>query len=253
MYILFIDESGTPNVKAETPYFILCGLLIDSSNWTEINKKLAAIKNNHNILPEVEIKWRYFNPHNRDKNSPFMIYNTIDINRSESCRNDIYDFLLTDLIEKIIYTAIDLKREKYIKNNKGNLIYKDAYELIFNELYEIIKNNKSKDAMIICDNITDNKNHSIHDSIREHHLSINKNYTSLSNKIIDDLFIVNSKYSAGIQFVDMAAGAISYKYNKNNDEFYNKIKDKLITIDSAIIYVENKYDAESEYLKSEYV
>ena len=54
-------------------------------------------------------------------------------------------------------------------------------------------------------------------------LLIDFNYSSFNN-LIEGLFIAPSHLSVGIQFADIVAGAIFRKYEKNDTQFYDKIR-----------------------------
>jgi hypothetical protein len=63
MQILFVDESGTPPAPgraAESPLFVLGGVVIPEDAWAKVAADLRRLKTRFRV--EGEIKWRYFAP-----------------------------------------------------------------------------------------------------------------------------------------------------------------------------------------------
>lgn len=58
MYFCYLDESGTPELQAQTSHFVLLGLAIPASAWHEKDQRLAAIKGKYG-LADAEIHTGY--------------------------------------------------------------------------------------------------------------------------------------------------------------------------------------------------
>jgi hypothetical protein len=72
MYLLFIDESGTPPKagRAEVAYFVIAGLVIPEDRWIGMRDKMDGLKRSSHY--HGEIKWRFFAPSNTDNENPML-------------------------------------------------------------------------------------------------------------------------------------------------------------------------------------
>jgi hypothetical protein len=58
MYLLYIDESGVPELNAGTSHFVLFGLAIPVDKWAEYSGQVAQIKRRHDLLgKEIHTAW----------------------------------------------------------------------------------------------------------------------------------------------------------------------------------------------------
>jgi hypothetical protein len=46
LYLIYLDESGTPLPSDPDPYYTLAGLLVSERDWKEINENVEKIKKN---------------------------------------------------------------------------------------------------------------------------------------------------------------------------------------------------------------
>ena len=58
MYFCYLDESGTPQLGAETSHFVLIGLAIPAAAWHEKDRRVNAIKARYS-LKDIEIHTGY--------------------------------------------------------------------------------------------------------------------------------------------------------------------------------------------------
>lgn len=58
MYLCYLDESGTPEIGAQTSHFVLVGLAIPAASWQANDRQIDAIKDRHG-LKEAEIHTGY--------------------------------------------------------------------------------------------------------------------------------------------------------------------------------------------------
>ena len=70
MYLLFVDESGTPPkpMQGGIAYFVMAGLVIPEDRWMGMHEKLSGLKRAASYHGEV--KWRFFAPKNDDPENP---------------------------------------------------------------------------------------------------------------------------------------------------------------------------------------
>jgi hypothetical protein len=70
MYLLFVDESGTPPKpnNGDVSYFVIAGLVIPEDRWVGMNDKLSGLK--RASAYHGEVKWRFFAPNNSDADNP---------------------------------------------------------------------------------------------------------------------------------------------------------------------------------------
>ena len=80
MYLLFVDESGTPP-KLEwlgLSYFVIAGLVIPEDRWHGMRDKLDGLKRASAYRGEV--KWRFFAPNNNDADNPMLGWEQVNRN-----------------------------------------------------------------------------------------------------------------------------------------------------------------------------
>ena len=58
MYFCYLDESGTPQLGAETSHFVLIGEAIPAAAWHEKDRRVNAIKARYS-LKDIEIHTGY--------------------------------------------------------------------------------------------------------------------------------------------------------------------------------------------------
>src|SRR5437870_1731916 len=58
MYFCYLDESGTPQLAAQTSHFILLGLAIPAAAWHEKDRRVDVIKTRYG-LKDVEVHTGY--------------------------------------------------------------------------------------------------------------------------------------------------------------------------------------------------
>ena len=92
MQILFVDESGTaPSLSnsADSPFFVLGGVIIPEEFWHQVKIDLEAIKKNFAI--DGEVKWRYFAPQNKGAKVHSLSHLTAE--EKEIVRSNIFAIL----------------------------------------------------------------------------------------------------------------------------------------------------------------
>ena len=234
MHILFIDESGTPpppDKTEATPYFVLGGVIIPEHLWRKVKNDLDTIKDKYSI--QGEIKWRFFSPDQRRKNT----LSGLVVSEKESLRSELYSVLNKYKSIKTICVITDIQKaynQSYVKSADDIywLSYKQITERFQYYLQDISKVAGQKiNGIVICDHRgpqDDRRLQELHAKLLD---SNNRNYSTYSN-LIEGVFIAPSHLSVGIQFADMVAGGMLRK-TKNDDRFFLKFKETLRTSDTG--------------------
>src|SRR5690348_9791650 len=87
MYVLFVDESGTPpKVGDQKPdYFVVGGIIIPEQRWHSLRDPILGMKLRRKI--RGEFKWRYFAPDNDEPQNPMR---RLKQSERDSIREEIY-------------------------------------------------------------------------------------------------------------------------------------------------------------------
>lgn len=229
MHLLFLDESGTivAEDKKHSKCFVIGGVIIPEIHWKEIYKKLRILKKQYNI--NSEIKWRFFSPHNNEEENGLK---HLSFEKKNDVRTKLYEIISSYKSIKIISTVTDVEEAyklSYI-NSKEDLYwysYKQVVERFQYHLQDLSRETGVEiNGLVIIDNrlsCDDNRLRNLH-----HNLMIvdRENYSNFNN-LIEGLFIAPSHLSVGIQFADIVAGAIFRKFEKNDDRYYEQIKNSI--------------------------
>lgn len=229
MHLFFLDESGTivAENKKHSKYFVIGGVIIPEIHWKEIYKKLRDLKKQYHITSEI--KWRFFSPHNNELENGLK---HLSFDERNLVRNKLYEIITSYKSIKIISTVTNVEdayKLPYI-NNKEDLYwysYKQAVERFQYYLQDLSRESGADfNGLVIIDNrlsCDDNRLRNLH-----HKLMIvdRENYSNFNN-LIEGLFIAPSHLSVGIQFADIVAGAIFRKYEKDDDKYYEQIKNSI--------------------------
>jgi len=58
IYLLYLDESGTPELKGGTAHFVFTGLAIPSDSWADYDHRIQLLKQKHHLnLTEIHSAW----------------------------------------------------------------------------------------------------------------------------------------------------------------------------------------------------
>ncbi|MGC2572937.1 MAG: DUF3800 domain-containing protein [Candidatus Nitrosopolaris sp.] len=119
MYLVYLDESGSPPPTDPDPYYTLGGLVISERTWKTLNDEIDKIKNNYR-LGEIHTR-RIYRSH---KKSPHTQY-------ASNVLGDIYSVLAkSDL--RLLCVSID-KIKEYINNPTSDIEF-IAWELLIERL-----------------------------------------------------------------------------------------------------------------------
>lgn len=225
MYLLYIDDSGTCELKKEASYnvdggntrcFVLGGILIKAHELNRVEKNIESIKNNclKNNLEEIK----------------FSI-NGSKLNCSITCDKHIdkqcYKKNIANLINNIDCTVFATMQDKYYTTNNNIVknkddIYRLCFEHILKSVDTFMYNNKIQEDTIVFIDKKDSGTHKdtlIYKAYKEA-ISNSSIYKSFCNNIFaPTINIVYSQYTTGAQLADFIAGSVwSFFENKENIE-----------------------------------
>jgi hypothetical protein len=210
MYLLFVDESGTPP-KPELDalnYFVIAGLVIPEDRWSGMHEKLSGLKRASKY--RGEIKWRFFAPNNNDPENPMLGW---DQGKRNEFRERVFSIITETKSCKIIAgiseapTAYALGHVKFPSD-----LYFRTYKVVterFQYLLQDITKTSGRDSYGLI--VADHRGRGDDDRMRQQHERLVREtgrYTSNYANFIEGLFFSPSHMSVGIQLVDMVAGAI---------------------------------------------
>ena len=229
MHLLFIDESGSLSpIGKHRPddKFVLGGIIISEDTWFKIDADLKAIKKRYAI--EKEIKWRYFYQ-TKDKQTPIS---HLDEQQKEQLRTDIYVIISKYKSIKIISVIADVGlcyKRPHI--NSDDDLYWFAYKRLI-ERFQYYLQDLTREAGTKMNGITicDHRERRQDARLQNMHYRMmhgQEEHTSSFANILEGLFIVPSHFSTGIQLADMVAGGIYRWFAKEDDRFFNQIKNSV--------------------------
>ncbi len=226
MYLLFVDESGTPP-KPDTDnlaYFVIAGLVVPEDRWTGINDKLTGLKRASHYHGEV--KWRYFAPNNDDKDNPMASW---DQDRRNQFRDDVFS-IVTETKSCRIVACVSESPTAYTLGNVKTQddLYFRTYKPVterFQYLLQDITRASGRDSFGLI--VADHRGRGDDERMRLQHERLVREtgrYTSNYSNFIEGLFFAPSHLSVGIQLVDMVAGAIWRAQTHNDRTWYDKLR-----------------------------
>jgi hypothetical protein len=225
MYLLYIDDSGTCELKKDNTYsndggntrcFVLGGILIKAHELNRIENNIQDLKNKCFKNNFEEIKYSI-------KNNSLNCNILCDKDADKLC----YRKNIATLINNIDCTIFATVQDKYYTTKKGIVknkddIYRLCFEYILKSVDTFMYNNKIKeDTIVFIDkkDSGDNKDFLIYNAYRKA-LANTKIYKSFSNNIFSpNINVVYSKYTIGVQLADFVAGSVwSFFENTTNSE-----------------------------------
>lgn len=225
MQMLFVDESGTPpNKPGKQKYFVLGGVIIPEGIWQSVKNDLDETKKHFNIYGEI--KWRFFSPHNKDKDNS-IIHLTLE-NKS-LFRDRLFSIITSRRAIKIIsvVSSVDVCYELEAINTSDDLYqftYKPLTERFQYYLQDMEKDSGRKtNGIIVCDHRGPRNDKRLQEL---HQRLVNQEgiHSSTYKNLIEGLFIAPSHWSVGIQLADIVAGAVYRKFENNDDQYFKKIE-----------------------------
>jgi hypothetical protein len=226
MYLLFVDESGTPPKPdwQETSYFVIAGLVIPEDRWIGMRDKLDGLKRAAKYHGEV--KWRFFAPNNADPDNPMLQW---DQAKRNIFRDRVFAIVTETKSCRIIACVSEAPTAYALGNvNAQDDLYLRTYKVVterFQYLLQDITSTSGRDSLGMI--IADHRGRGDDDRLRHQHerlLGGTANYTSNYANLVEGLFFSPSHMSIGIQFADMIAGAVWRAQSHNDRTWYDKLR-----------------------------
>lgn len=225
MYLLFVDESGTPpKPGTANGYFAIAGLVIPEDRWHGMRDKVIGLKRAYGF--RGEIKWRYFAPSNTDGDNPMV---TWDQERKNEFRKHVFDIISGTKSCKIVACLSESDSAYALGNvNSQDDLYFRTYKPVterFQYLLQDITRASGRDSygMIVADHRGSGEDERMR-HLHERLVHESGRYTSSYPNLIEGLFFSPSHLSIGIQLVDMVAGAIWRAQVHNDRTWFDHIR-----------------------------
>lgn len=226
MYLLFVDESGTPPKPgiADLSYFVIAGLVIPEDRWSGMNDRLSGLKRASGYHGEV--KWRYFAPNNQDQENPMAAWPQ---ERRNAFREKVFAIITETKSCKIIACASEAPTAYGLGNVQSQEdLYFRTYKPVterFQYLLQDITRTSGRDSYGMI--VADHRGRGDDERMRHQHERLVREtgqYTSNYANFIEGLFFSPSHMSVGIQLVDMVAGAIWRAQAHNDRIWFDKLR-----------------------------
>ena len=225
MYLLMIDESGTPRKpdKEYPRYFVIAGVIIPAHKWSIVRDAVQGMKIRYGIRGEM--KWRYFSPSNNDDRNPMR---KLDQIQRDAIRSALYGIISGTGKITCLASVCSAQAAYAMPSVSGQAdIYHLTYKVITERFQYFLQEQPlvggQKPTGII---VSDHRGAQDDAKLRAHHqmlLHASGGTTSQYKNLVESLFLQPSHQSIGIQLADMVAGAVWRKYERNDDQFYTQI------------------------------
>ena len=222
MYLLFMDESGTPPKpgKQYPRYFVMSGVIIPEGSWRDVRDDLLGMKIRRGV--RGEIKWRHFAPDNDEPKNPMRRQTQPE---RDSIREEMFGIVCKPQYDITSISAVCSAEAAYnIASVTGqDDIYHLTYKVV-TERFQYFLQGRSTRAhtefgIIVCDHRGSGEDK----RLRAHHQMLvhaTGGFTSDYKNMIESLFLQPSHQSIGIQLADIVAGAVWRNYERNDDRFF---------------------------------
>ena len=226
MYLLFVDESGTP-AKPDaggTNYFVIAGLIIPEDRWSGMRDKLLGLKRASGYRGEV--KWRFFAPNNDDPDNPMQGWKQ---DKRNEFRSAVFS-IITETKSCRIVACVSESNTAYALGNVNTVddLYFRTYKPVterFQYLLQDITRASGRDSFGMI--VADHRGRGDDDRMRLQHERLIREsgrYTSNYSNFLEGLFFAPSHMSVGIQLVDMVAGAIWRAQTHGDQTWFETLK-----------------------------
>jgi hypothetical protein len=126
LYLIYLDESGTPLPSDPDPYYTVAGLLVCERDWKEINENVEKIKKTYNIR---EIKVERIYHHNKKRITKSI--QTSSRSTAAEIIGEIYSLISRS---NLMLFSVNVDKFKELKNNPTGDVEFLAWELLFERL-----------------------------------------------------------------------------------------------------------------------
>jgi hypothetical protein len=227
MYLLFMDESGNPALKAKrvsTEACVIAGVAIPDGAWRPIDRQFTAIKARYEVTGEL--KWRDFASTSR---GPLA---HLDPAQRDGLRRDVYQLVTGRNAIRIIavigtpsvYAAAGWYRDA------PDGFYRHALKAL-SERFQYFLQDMSRETaqthtgLLVCDARERTNDQRLVEAMNE--LMKGGPFISNYDNIVEGLFMADSRLSTGIQLADMVAGAIWHNEVRKRSTWYDVIQPRI--------------------------
>lgn len=225
LYLLFLDESGTPPKpdKATGKYLVIGGLIIPEGAWQGIAADYKKITKGR---VRGELKWKYFGPDNDDdKNS----IKHLSKGEKDALRNEIFQIIASRRSTKIISCVTSVEaayaRPSIItQDDVYHLTYKGVTERFQYFLQDATRiTSQTQYGLVVSDHRMSADDKKLR---KRHHELIDtpEQFTSNYANVIETIFFSPSEASVGLQLADMVAGAVHRSFQYGEHRFAQQIQ-----------------------------
>lgn len=225
MYLLFLDESGTPDKSATDNIFVLGGIIIHDTFWDELNAEFLKIKTTFGLSEDNEIKWRDIRQFHLHKG----ILQNLSPNEFDKLINRIYGFPTKVRIKgKLKIVACVVNKNLYFTNNAshtGSEVYQGALFEVLKRfqitLYDKMENNARGIVLI------DERDYKQNKRLQAYIKTIKTAQHSDLSMLIENPLLSPSDYSIGIQVADLYLGPVHRNFSTCGRDriLYDKIRE----------------------------
>lgn len=220
MYFLYADESGSTNIRLDSPrFFSLTGVLLHHEDIRGCDGRFNALKKEYFNKTGVELKSNQI----RRKEGPL-----------ESWPDRKYQNFLTDLEDlllktnfKIITVVIDIqtyKRKPFAKKVKP---IEKAYEILLKRYNNFLKEQNDK-GIVVMDSISGRhgtlKKTGKDEDCRMRYIHrefqyMTRDRTQRLNRIIGGLYFTDSQYETGTQIADLCCYPFFFRFEYDDTTY----------------------------------
>ncbi|AOL17314.1 hypothetical protein BFU36_12015 [Sulfolobus sp. A20] len=153
MLVCFIDESGKPTIKEDSPFIVTSTIVWEDATITECRNRFADIKIKYGLDPDLEVHAKdLFHP---SSSNPF----------GKLEREQVREFILDmakeisgmnlKIISVIVEKELTKLNKKSVVRRAEKDILKKAYELLFERIFKFADKNRHNDWILIVHDIID--------------------------------------------------------------------------------------------------
>jgi len=229
MFLMFLDESGDlGRYSTISKYYAQGGVIIDIRDWSYYEYQLNRLKKEYGLNKNQEVKMFHLmmtdekinRLENKYDHNPLASYNQkVRLKYGE----DLLRIISNNVPAYFVYHVCN-KEKIYLTNPDWESVDLHVWSVsilvdIFQRFLEIrsdfglvIKDQRSQEEDIFVQAIYD--------------WSLDYLMEKRRKKVLENLLIVPSRYSIGIQYAEFCAGAVFQKYAREKPEYFNIISKK---------------------------
>lgn len=229
MFMLFMDESGTPPTPGQDvpKYFVVGGIIIPISAWQSLRDAMQGLK--IRLKLRGEIKWRYFSPTNDEERNPMR---GRSFEERSAIRDELYRIICTHRSVKTlacVVSCVAAYRMASITEPKDiyHLAYKGVTERFQYHLQDMSREIGTKQLGIVVSDHRGRDDDKLLRGVHQKLLHSKGEFISSYDNLVEGLFLTPSHHSIGIQLADLVAGAVWRNFERRDDKFLEALKPSL--------------------------